>query len=45
MRMAAPWGREGVSRNVDTSGQGEGGGLAESGHYFQCGLCNREEEI
>ena len=43
--MSTPCGREGVSNNVDKSGQGKGGGLAVSGHPFQCGLCNREEGI
>ena len=43
--MSAPWGREGISNNVDKSGQGEGGGLAESGHPFQCGLLKREKGI
>ena len=33
----------GVSRNADKSGQGEGGGLAESGHPFQCGFWKREK--
>ena len=37
--MSAPWGREGASNNADKSGQGEGGGLAVSGHPFQYGLC------
>ena len=43
--MSAPWGREGASNNAEKSRQGEGGGLAVSGHHFQCGLCKREKGI
>ena len=43
--MSAPWRRQGVSNNADKSGQGEGGGLAVSGHPIQCGLWKREEGI
>ena len=38
-------GREGVSNNVDRSGQVIGRRLAVSGNPFQCGLCVREEGI
>ena len=38
-------GREGVSNNVDKSGQGDGGGLAVSGHPVQYGQCMREENF
>ena len=43
--MSAPWGRDGVSNNVGKSGQGDGGGLAVSGHPVQCGQCMREENF
>ena len=36
---------EEACNNTEESGQGEGGGLAESGHPFQSGLCKREEGI
>ena len=43
--MPISWGREGVSNNEGKSGQGEGRGLARSGHSFQCGLCRRNDGI
>ena len=43
--MSAPWGKEGVGSKADKSGQWEGGGLAESGYPFQCGLYKREGGI
>ena len=43
--MSALFGREGVSSNADKRGQGEGGGLAVSGHPCQYGLWKREEVI
>ena len=38
-------GREGVSNNADKSEQGQGRGLAVSGHPIKCSLCKREESI
>ena len=31
-RMSTPWGKEEICNNADKSGQGEGGGVAVSGH-------------
>ena len=36
---------EEACNNTEESGQGEGGGVAKSGHPFQSGLCKREEGI
>ena len=40
--MSAPQWREGVGNSVNKRGQDEGGGVAVSGHPFQCGLGKRE---
>ena len=39
---SASWGRERLSINAEKSGQGEGAGLAVSGHFFQCGLLSEK---
>ena len=43
--MSIPLGREGVSRNADKRGQGEGERLAVSGHPFQCDLLKRGGQL
>ena len=45
MKDVCTLGEGGVSNNAEKGGQGEKGGLAVSGHLFQCGLCKREEDI